>query len=123
MGYHPRKQQLYITFDGKTIGWNEGFNVFTGKYGFVPTNYFRYKDRLFANNGNGSVYSMATGSDYMKWFGDYNSDTFNVESVFNKYPEYDKRPFATALATPADSIALLAIISACSGVIPRSIAP
>ena len=117
MGYRPRNQQVYITFKDAedpesrlTIGWNETGNIFTGKYSFAPTRYFTYNDYLLSSDNNGSVYSIGTGTDYMKWYG---SPTVNghfiIELAYNKLPEITKRAFAFALnvAEQKDSEPLL----------------
>lgn len=105
MGYRPRNQQVYITFKDAqdpelklTIGWNETGNIFTGKYSFAPARYFTHNDYLLSSDNNGSVYSIGTGTDYMKWYGSsVVNGHFTIESVYNKLPEITKRAFAFAL--------------------------
>jgi hypothetical protein len=111
MGYRPRNQQVYLSFKQKgqsnkiTIGWNEASNIFTGRYSFEPFRFSTYNDYLLSNQRSGSVYSIATGSDYLKWYGSNTiNGTFIIEPVFNKLPEITKRAFAFALNVGEDAL-------------------
>lgn len=98
MGYHPRKQQLYVTDESKILGWNEVYNMSTGKYTFGTrlTRFFTFRDKLFAIYGS-TAYSVATGSDWLKWPGG-GIGQFIAESVFNKNAIADKRALSAAFA-------------------------
>jgi hypothetical protein len=111
MGYRPRNQQVYISFKQAgqsnkiTIGWNEALNIFTGRYSFTPFRFFTHNDYLFSNQKSKSVYSVATGTDYLKWYGSSTvNGLFVMEPVFNKMPEITKRAFAFALNVGEDSL-------------------
>lgn len=100
LGYHPRKQQLYVTsrLDNKILGWNEVFNMSTGKYSFANglTRFFTFRDKLLAVYGN-TAYAVAEGSDWLQW-PNGNDGQFILESVYNKYPTADKRALSAAFA-------------------------
>jgi len=98
MGYHPRKQQLYVTDESKILGWNEVYNMSTGKYtfGIGLTRFFTFRDKLFAIYGS-TAYSVATGSDWLQWPGG-GIGQFIAESVFNKNAIADKRALSAAFA-------------------------
>lgn len=111
MGYRPRNQQVYVSFKQAgqsnkiTIGWNEASNIFTGRYSFEPFRFSTHNDYLLSNNRSGSVYSVATGEDYLKWYGSSTvNGLFVMEPVFNKMPEITKRAFAFALNVGEDSL-------------------
>jgi len=111
MGYRPRNQQVYISFkqagqsNNITIGWNEASNIFTGRYSFTPFRFFTHNDYLFSNQKSKSVYSVATGADYLKWYGSSTvNGLFVIEPVFNKMPEITKRAFAFALNVGEDNL-------------------
>lgn len=111
MGYRPRNQQVYISFKQAgqsnkiTIGWNEASNIFTGRYSFTPFRFFMHNDYLFSNQKSKSVYSVATGTDYLKWYGSSTvNGLFVMEPVFNKMPEITKRAFAFALNVGEDAV-------------------
>jgi hypothetical protein len=111
MGYRPRNQQVYISFKQAgqsnkiTIGWNEASNIFTGRYSFTPFRFFTHNDYLFSNQKSKSVYSVATGTDCLKWYGSSTvNGLFVIEPVFNKMPEITKRAFAFALNVGEDSV-------------------
>lgn len=100
LGYHPRKQQLYVTnrLENKILGWNEVFNMSTGKYTFGSglTRFFTFRDKLFAVYGS-QAYSVAEGSDWLQW-PNSSSGQFIAESVFNKNLMADKRALSAAFA-------------------------
>jgi hypothetical protein len=96
MGYHPRKQQVYTTYQGNaTIGWNEVYNISSGRHTFLDsiTRLFIFRDRMLAINGS-DAYFVSEGSDYLNWVN--SSGQLQIETVFNQRPDLDKRVLNSA---------------------------
>lgn len=91
MGYHPRKQQVYTTYTGNsTIGWNEVYNISSGRHTFLEgvTRLFIFRDRMLAVSGN-DAYFVSEGNDYLNWIS--TSGQLQIETVLNSNPQLDKR--------------------------------
>ena len=91
LGYHPRKQQVYVTNQGNsTIGWNEVYNISSGRHTFLTgvTRLFTFRDRMLAVSGN-DAYFVSEGNDYLNWIS--TSGQLQIETVLNSNPQLDKR--------------------------------
>jgi len=96
MGYHPRKQQIYTTYQGNdTIGWNEVYNISSGRHTFLDsiTRLFIFRDRMLAINGS-DAYFVSEGSGYLNWVN--STGQLQIETVFNQRPDLDKRVLNSA---------------------------
>lgn len=96
LGYHPRKQQVYTTYNGaETIGWNEVYNISSGRHTFLDkvSRLFIFRDRMLAVNGS-DAYFVSDGEGYLQWID--GSGQLQIESVFNTQPQLDKRVLNSA---------------------------